>query len=470
MFIILYIILIEVMCEMNDNIFTIYDDFDITLEFNLSKKQFLEDLLNLNLLKEINNDKLYQIKQNLLNEYKCKNVEIVPLRKVSLEHIYYRISLTYDLSSMSEISKIHKLCDKNILCNVCVTPKSKDDNIPFFGVLTIPTELLNIQKIKTQNGKNNYVNILSVLPSLPSIVVIRITYNADKKLDFVEEYKQGFFPLHIKIAKSNADIFRFNNYIISSNRNIKDNHASFISKNSQLRQLEEVLLFTSTGLLTDEDILFPWPFSSFQLPSESCSVYTLFLAKFELKEHDKSLIHTNPSDEIQGLNYQNELRKIAIKIQSFTIDNKKQDMKVEAYTLPSLSQELKKKKEVHGIFLARAFKDLKRERIFLLHIYDDIGNISSLSFDKTVFKTILQNIIKIYNSDNNEININELRQSMMKIIPKPELPQINYTSSLGDSLFKFNLQILLTYKRIYKFLYSKDLIPKKIIISDFIVD
>ncbi|MFP3233985.1 MAG: hypothetical protein RXR08_09960, partial [Sulfolobaceae archaeon] len=157
---------------MNDDIFTIYDDFDITLEFNLSKKQFLEDLLNLNLLKEINNNKLYQIKQNLLNEYKCKNVEIVPLRKVLLEHEYYRISLTYDSSSMSEISKIHKLYDKNILCNVCVTPKSKDDNIPLFGVLTIPTELLNIQKIKTQNGKNYYVNILSVLPSLPSIVVI----------------------------------------------------------------------------------------------------------------------------------------------------------------------------------------------------------------------------------------------------------------------------------------------------------
>jgi hypothetical protein len=321
--------------------------------------------------------------------------------------------------------------------------------------------MLDISLVTLYNGPNSYINKIVILPEIPSISIIRILYKSENKIDNTES--RSIIIKAIRFAKNESKIYKFNNFIISSKNSQNDYSIDFQKNIFGLDNIGDTLLFTSLGIISKDKVIIPWPFSSFQLASDSDTIYTLFLGKFKIeenKEYNKDNKEYNKSNsEIMEINYSNKLVMSNLSVNAITInDNKLTRIPLRVYALKGL---LKFGSDKIGIFLTKAFKviDSKENQIYLLKVLEDsktpkINDARKRMLNDPDLFNALKNIL----NENNALRIKDF----ITDYAYQNSQSIRRLEGSND-LIRFYVRLLRLYGNIYKDLFRYSLEPNSII-------
>jgi hypothetical protein len=449
--------------------------FSISILFTLNKFELMQKFLGLSLIKSFKRTEknIRIIEEQIKEKYNASNVKIdIDSNKIKVKMKYELAE--YDSKLVDVISSLENILLRSNNRVDRTGIKNESDNMkkihiivkPDNKVLKLNTNLkraiiLDCSLVTLYSGPNRYINKIVILPEVPSISIIRILYKSENKIDNTESKSIIIKP--IRFAKNESEIYKFNNFIIS-NKNSQNDDSIDLQKNIfDLYNIEDTLLFTSLGIISKDKVIIPWPFSSFQLASDSDTIYTLFLGKFKIeenKEYNKDNKEYNKSNsEIMEINYSNELVMLNLSVNAITINNNKLTrIPLRVYALKGL---LKFGSDKIGIFLTKAFNviDSKENQIYFLKVLEDsktpeINNVrKQMLNDPDLFNT-LKNIL----NENNALRI------------KRFIIDYAYQNSQGilrlkgsDDLIKFYVRLLRLYGNIYKDLFRYSLEPNSII-------
>ncbi|BCU71527.1 hypothetical protein [Stygiolobus caldivivus] len=431
----------------------------------------LKEIMELHILKSINidndgkNENINKIKDCLKERYKASDVKVVVIPDNQKNNKKLRIDFEYSLVNYcSTLSNIQNLLNKlssldkgrKHKVSVCIRVKLNDRIKE-----ELEKKLHRIKKlqwfIKTKyNTLDCYINRIVLLPEIPSISILRTLYKADSKnLDIDAN------PItigNVELAKTDSDIYKFNNFIIYK---ISQDTSTqkFLEKNYKIDSMERILLYTLFGILSDNRVLLPWPFSSFQLADDSDTIYTLFIGKFKVNKivnNDKQQEEEN--DEILQVNNPKTFSRINLTLEGMPLDHNLVGKSFRIVCKALSSKQIKEEVEKIGLFLGKAFNKLETQKLYLLKVFDDtliseIREIRKKILDDPRLFEALRNIFH----ENNTI--------MIKDFIVEQVYQNNDLFKLAgiNDIIKFHTKILIFYKDIYKKLFRDSYEPSSII-------
>ena len=449
--------------------------FSVSILFTLNEFKLIQKFLGLSLIKSFKRteENIRIIEEQIKKKFNASNV------KIDVDSNKIKVKMKYDLAEYDS-----KLVDViSSLQNILLRPRERVDTTgiknesdimekihiivkPNNKVLKLNTNLnraiiLDYSLVTLYNGPNSYINKIVILPEIPTISIIRILYKSENKIDNTES--RSIIIKAIRFAKNESKIYKFNNFIISSKNSQNDYSIDFQKNIFGLDNIGDTLLFTSLGIISKDKVIIPWPFSSFQLASDSDTIYTLFLGKFKIeenKEYNKDNKEYNKSNsEIMEINYSNKLVMLNLSVNAITInDNKLTRIPLRVYALKGL---LKFGSDKIGIFLTKAFKviDSKENQIYLLKVLEDsktpkINNVRKQMLNDPDLFNALKNIL----NENNALRI----KHFITDYAYQNSQSIRRLEGSND-LIRFYVRLLRLYGNIYKDLFRYSLEPNSII-------
>jgi len=405
--------------------FQTHNELSVEYELTITHKE-IGKLLDLNILRKLSSSPkdIYEIKKQLSEKLKCPIKDLKYDSESERWIILFEYFNCYEISLFDLIRKAIKTKNIEKRIKIILYPTNLDalEQIISRAYRILLMDYDNNQGFYiTKFSSSRYTNFIASIVDGPLLSIIR--FSSENKAEITERKNFHVDEIYIRKYQSpneEQDLsFWINNYIKSKHKPAdmhKFTNDEFQRNIFNVNQIVLSLISSLRGLISKNQYLLPWPFSSFELTTNSHKLYTVFPIAMKIKDIKKNYdfdIHNIFDDEIKAINYDEDLNlaKITVSTSIHNIDKEnikpnKKNLELITITTNDLvnALDLEKNKKFIGIVMGQTFKPVSNYPFFLIHAYKEeesklinLMNMlnTKISIDKLKHPFYCNNIIEI---------------------------------------------------------------------------